>query len=89
MKRFWLSWYNRNSFTLVWPWWVSGHQGDASIVCAAIQARDERAARDVIEQAMDNPEQQIEWRFCNERAAGWSPFCERFPRADWMMWPEA
>lgn len=88
MKRYWVSWFSDGPFTLEWPWWISGERMADGMVsfCAAVQAPDEESARDIIKQAMDDPEQRFEWRFYNERPDDWSPFCERFQRADWMKW---
>lgn len=92
MKRFWLSWYSTRmgDFELHWPWWVSGIRcsDDAETVCAAVIAEDEDAAWQVIIDSHDEPKpKELEKRFCNERDDDWLPFCDRFPRDDWMQWP--
>lgn len=91
MKRFWISWCNTpamGAFELSSPWWISGESGDGTIlVCAAVIAEDELSAKASIVTAYDAPPVSVDWRFCNERADNWSPFCERFSRADWMVWP--
>lgn len=91
MKRFWISWYepDGSGFELHAPWWISGFRcnDDANTICAAVIARDEDAAKGVICDAHDDPDGHIEWRFCTEKGDDWEPFCERFPRADWMQWP--
>lgn len=93
-SRYWLSWYHKpalmGGFELHLPWWISGTRADgADTVCAAVIAASEDAAREIIFDCYDKRPFDIEWRFCDERAADWSPFSERFPRADWMQWPEA
>lgn len=90
-KAFWLSWYNvlpMASFELHRPWWISGYRvsDDAETICAALIAPDESAAKQFILNAYDEPPKSVEWRFCEERFGDWSPFSDRFPRADWMKW---
>src|SRR5262245_45714271 len=89
-------------FTLEWPWWISGHRlvgrkrtdGEIDVtqqdptICAAVRAESEEAAKEIILAAHDRrpgPGDMV-WRFCEEQPDGWSPFSERFPRADWMVW---
>lgn len=93
MKSYWLSWYCplelRGMFELHWPWWVSGVRlGDeAETVCAAVRAESEKAAKRIIIDAHDEPRpDDLEWRFIEERPADWSPFNDRFQKADWMKW---
>ena len=91
MKRFWISWWHPGgAFELHTPWWRSGwdEEGRASI-CAAVLAHDEEDAMRVVTRAYEDFERasDIEWRFVHERPADWSPFSERFQRADWMQWP--
>lgn len=92
LKPFWLSWYhheNTGPFELHFPWWISGYSHDATIVCAAVRAEDEGMAQLRIEEAYDRtPVDPLSFRFCEERSADWSPFCDRFPKADWMQWGE-
>lgn len=99
MKNFWLSWFgNRCGYELHWPWWISGYRMDGDdetgaldtpSICAAVRAPNEAAAKALIIAAYDEPPGELEWRFCNERPDDWSPFNERFPKADWMQWPAA
>lgn len=95
MKPFWISWYavRHVSFTLHWPWWFSGARlfsdfSEQKTVCAAVQAESEDAAKEIIFAAHDTRPKSIEWRFCEECPVNWSPFSDRFPRADWMQWME-
>ena len=86
-KNWWLSWISlRLGFTLHWPWWVTGYQGERPIFVAAVQAEDEDAAKNLIYAAYDTKVSRLYWRFCNEMPDDWEPFNERFPRADWMHW---
>jgi hypothetical protein len=91
LKPFWVSWWYAGAFTLEAPWWVSGFRlmedGDNESICAAIMARDEGHARDLVGKAHDDGGVGIEWRFVEERSAGWEPFTDRFPQAHWMRWP--
>lgn len=92
MTSYWLSWWHdherQGAFELHWPWWVSGHtMDDDETICAAVRADSGLAAQSMVYHAYDNP-QPLKFRFCTEKPADWSPFSERFPRADWMKWRE-
>jgi hypothetical protein len=85
LKSYWLSWYathENGCFWLDWPWWISGFRftDDADTICAAVRAPSEEAAKQLIVGAHDNPPPELEWRFCHERPASWSPYCDRFPK---------
>lgn len=92
---YWVSWWRDLSvgFELHSPWWVSGYRyvGDDGIeqasICAAIMAEDDVDAQRRVIAAHDREPHYLEFRFANERDADWSPFCDRFERADWMQWP--
>lgn len=87
--RWWVSWYGRNGvFELHSPWWVSGFNDEHDIFCAAVLAENTKAAKQVILDAHDKGHEPARWRFVNPMAQNWSPFCGRFPRADWMQWPD-
>ena len=86
---YWVSWYateENGPFTLNWPWWFSGYRcsDDADTTCTAVRAPSENHAKALVILAHDKPPNQIEWRFVEERPDDWSPFCDRFPRAEWM-----
>lgn len=88
MTKYWVSWYGTGvGFELNSPWWVSGERlsDDAPTICAAVVAEDEDGARAVVETAHDEPVTP-EWRFVEERPDNWTPFNNRFRRADWMVW---
>jgi hypothetical protein len=88
---FWISWYADpafGEFELHSPWWISGYRDDVATICAAVLAADEDAAREAVALAYDSRSGWIEFRFTTQQENGWSPFCDRFPRADWMIWPE-
>jgi hypothetical protein len=92
MKRWWVRWYGAapESFEYHGPWWISGWGGsdlDTPIHVAAVCAETQRRAELVIEQAYDRPGGVLDWSFANERSDDWEPFCDRFPRAEWMKWP--
>lgn len=103
MKFYWISWYTPKElggFNLKYPWWVTGHRldpndsvlekADVSVtptVCAAVQAKNEAGARDIIKKSYDKEPVDLEWRFCEERPDDWIPFNERFPKSGWMTWP--
>ena len=92
-KNWWISWYNthpRDAFELHSPWWISGIRADdADTIVAAVHAPSEDEAKAKIIAAYDRPTvTSLEWRFCEERPADWSPFgSNRFPQAEWMKWP--
>lgn len=91
MQRYWLSWIDTpgNAFTLHWPWWCSGYdQNDNPIYCAAVVAFDAQDAFAIIQRCHDRPETEITERFIESKPDDWHPFCDRFQRADWMMWPQ-
>lgn len=91
MKPYWLSWCSdrMGEFELHWPWWVSGYDAnDRPVICAAVIAFDERDAWGIIKRCHDDPKpESLDERFCEEKPEGWQPFCERFAKADWMLWP--
>jgi hypothetical protein len=100
VKNYWVSWYcppdKMGKFELYSPWWVSGMRmhDDAETICAAVQAKNEDQAKLKIIMSHDADcvawaSNEIEWRFVSEKPANWSPFCDRFPKADWMQWPQA
>ena len=88
---FWLSWWHSHeymgAFELHSPWWVSGYGDDGRVsICAAICARNAIDASKKVWCSYDKEPPTLNFRFCEERPPGWSPFSERFPRADWMEW---
>ena len=96
MFKLWLSWKHYRDMgpiTLHWPWWISGSgcgpRGEYTTICAAIQAESWAAALQIVRLSFDKVPNVLPLRFITEKDAGWSPFNERFPRADWMQWPEA
>lgn len=89
-KRWWLSWYNRSGDWALWfPWWISGYDSEGrEIVVAAVIAPSEEEAWEVIYNAYFGRPSHLEQRFIEELPEGKSPFSDRFPRADWNVWPE-
>lgn len=92
MRRWWVSWYGENGvFCLHSPWWIAGFRGskpDDYIFVAAVQASTFPKAQSAIRDAHDDPGAVIEWRFIEPRKPTWSPFNQRFPRAEWMKWDD-
>lgn len=100
VKPFWLSWTAKNehgAWTIHSPWWISGYEifstsaryyNEDPIVCAAVMADRLTSAKEYIRLCHDNPPpmDEIAWRFIEEKPQGWSPFSDRFPKADWMKW---
>lgn len=73
-----------------------GEEIEVPVMVAAVKAADLEAAKDVIVQAHDNKALTATdfnehggqtWRLQSEKPDDWSPFSDRFPRADWMQWP--
>ncbi len=99
MTNYWISWYQTPvEFELHSPWWISGYryvlddtaedgEREQATICAAVHAMDEDAAKKVIVDSHDTVPGAIEWRFCEERPDDWTPFCDRFQRVKWMVWP--
>jgi hypothetical protein len=87
--RFWVRWYGSMGvgFTLTSPWWLSGWAGDRPILVAAVRAPDAEAAKAIVKASHIDGGEDIEWSFAEARPNDWSPFCDRFQRADWMVWP--
>jgi len=88
-NKYWISWYHKREFSgfeLHSPWWITGYTGEGDITfCAAVKATDEIKAMEIVRNSYDvPPEDAIEWRFCEERPLDWSPFSDRFPKAEWM-----
>jgi hypothetical protein len=90
MKNWWISWWHETEFGAYefrGPWWISGEDaGGRQSVCAAVRAPSEEAAEALVSHLYDAGGIEPEIRFCEERPVGWSPFCDRFPRANWMEW---
>jgi hypothetical protein len=98
-QNYWCSWYCPNDlmgkFELHSPWWISGETMEdddgkfAYTICAAVRAENEDAAQQIIIDSHDDPKPiGLEWRFVERRPDDWSPFSDRFQRADWMQWPD-
>lgn len=87
---FWISWWTTEAlgdFELHSPWWVTGLAGDdAESICAAVRAPTEADAKQLILQSYDQPPNDLEWRFCDQKPTDWVPFSERFPQDGWMVW---
>lgn len=89
MVPWWVSWRYVGPFTYHGPWWWSGVDNlDREVICAAVVASTEPDAQDVIRRAHDDPVAVQWWRFVEAKPDDWEPFCDRFPRAEWMRWPD-
>lgn len=91
MKKYWISWKHCayfSPFEIHSPWWISGKSADCeySMICAALKAKDEEKACEFIYKSYDKEPKEIEFRFCQHQDKDWSPFSERFPKAEWMKW---
>jgi hypothetical protein len=86
---FWVSWYHKDEygpFLLNSPWWITGEDAGSVSVCAAVRSFDCFTAMSAIRKCYDKEPSGIEFRFCEKREEGWSPFSDRFPKANWMKW---
>jgi len=91
IKNYWVSWYHKteySDFESTNPWGVSGVRvrDDAAVICMAIKAGSVEDAKRTVYQAYDAPPGKIEFRFVNQREAGWIPFNSRFKKLGWMIW---
>jgi len=98
MNRYWASFWQpeeiSSAFEYHGPWWISGEdmEGRRSI-CAAVVAKDESAAIEVLRKAHDRDRRPaiLDMRFLTPKPGNWSPFAKdgkgRFMRAKWMKWP--
>jgi len=88
LKPYWLSWVATNhDYCIHFPHWSSGEDADGnSILCCAVWATSEKKAKGIINNCHFAPNTNLSFRFCEEKPIGWTPFCERFPRANWMIW---
>jgi len=89
MNRYWCRFFVRFEempfFEYHGPWWETGVDNAHGIICAAVCAESEEAAKAVIEAAFDEGHTLAEWSFCNLREADWEPGSPRFPGS--MQWP--
>lgn len=87
-KRWWLSFYvdEDHGWLIESPWWISGYGENTNIVVVAMVATTEDEAKDKVLSGIDEGAK-FEWRFVIEKENDWSPFGDRFQRADWMEWP--
>ncbi len=103
-KNYWVGWYcpvsKMGKFELHSPWWISGEtmeddEGNfAYTICSAVKAENEDQAKLKIIMSFDADQikwasTSIEWRFVTEQPDDWSPYCDRFQKADWIQWPDA
>jgi hypothetical protein len=89
LKKYWISWYhdeNFSPFELETAWWISGEEYNKNrkMICAAIYSDHIALAHQKIQMLYDIPPREIEFRFCEEKPNDWTPYCDRFPKADWM-----
>lgn len=93
MNNYWLSWIHEDkfgAFELHYPWWCSGYDSkDNPTMCAAVKAKDKHGAREIILGCYDYLPDDLEFRFVEQQENHWTPFSDRFPKADWMKWDES
>ncbi len=92
MQNYWISWWtheHEGAYELHSPWWVTGERhgrNAARSICAGVKAKNVEAAKELIKSSYNNNAQDLEWRFIETMPVEWSPFNDRFPKADWMKW---
>ena len=91
MTNYWVSWYATEAngpYEIHTPWWCTGWRlsDDAETICAALKAKSEHDAMEQIYRAYDQRPDSIEFRFVEPRPDDWSPFDDRFQRAEWLGW---
>jgi hypothetical protein len=59
------------------------------IVCVAVVANRMGKAKDIVRSAYDEGQRPaaLRWRFAEQRGPSDPVFGDRFPRAEWMLWP--
>lgn len=87
-KNFWISFFcgKDQAFELSSPWYRSGYYDGGQTICAAVQARSEREAIDIIFRSFDVTPEFLQVYFIHIKPNEWMPFSEGFKRADWMSW---
>lgn len=90
IRNFWISFHtNRDQeFKLRFPWYQSGAYEGGETNYAAIQARSEREAIDIIFGAFDKVPEFIQIYFVHDKPKEWSPFTKDFQREPWMEWSD-
>lgn len=98
MNCYWISWIQTPDMPIFEsniPWWIIDMDDMGGIkigvderytICAAIKAMNEKSAIEEIKSLFDEIPQKISFKFVTQKEKGWSPFCNRFKRADWMRW---
>lgn len=88
LKPFWLSWVAiTHDYCIHFPHWVSGEDANGnSILVCAVWATNGNKAKGIINNCHFSPNTHLSFRFCEEKSIDWSPFCDRFQRANWMIW---
>jgi len=93
LKPYWVRFKtNMGHFEYEGPWWTTGIVDDArdpkpDIVCAAVMAYSEDAAKAILRGTHDDG-YEPNFDFVSRRNKNWSPFSDRFKRAEWMKWPQ-
>ncbi len=91
MKKYWISWFHSpvyGPFELNSPWWIRESEGLSYTIYAAVKANSEAEAKELVRNSYNKQldAATFEWRFCEEKPADWSPFCDKFPKDNFMAW---
>lgn len=81
--KYWISWHHKKeygAFEIHSAWWFSGED----TICAAIDT--DMIPDRFIYLSYDTVPKHIQFRFIEEKDKSFSPFSDRFPKADWMRW---
>lgn len=95
LQRYWIGWNHRpdyGQFSLGGPWWEDGPWetpiGTGRFLVSVVRTTSEEETMGVVRKSyLHEYPVDVEFRFCDWRPDGWSPFTARFPRAGWMEWP--
>jgi hypothetical protein len=94
--RFWVSWVEENADhrPLMYPpnsavagWWCSGRSADdLAVICAVVDADDERAAELAVltDWPLAGGQHVRDWRFFESKENDFKPSEDRFPPSEWM-----
>ena len=95
MRKWWVRFYwcpeKHGSFCLCTPWWetgIGGNEPEYRTICAAIKARDEEHAKEIVVCSFDKLPEDLNFSFVEPRPDDWDPLANeggRFPPAEWMQ----
>ena len=95
-RRWWLGFrfYAKNGpFAYHGPWWTFSEEQSSTwlTIHVVVEADSRDLAKRMVAAAIARPtlEGNIDWLFCEEKDANWSPFDAQHPQRPWMVWDGA